>query len=536
MKKKGFWIVAIILILAVSGFFAYRTYASNQSESATQIQTATVEEGALSSTLSASGTASSSRTATVTWQVSGKVGEVDFQVGDMVSTDQELAALDLDEVSSAMLVARQNLLDAQEALDDLMNTSLQQAQALEAVNTAQMALDGLNQTAAQERSQAQLALANAQEALQDAQKARNNLNYSRAYDPLVVEKAQTDYLLAKEEYKEAYWAYNKLSHKNLTNLKRAAALTRVVAAKQIMDSKLAIYNWYLLEPTELDIAKADAVLEVAKADLAKAELDWEALSENSDSVSITLAKATLENAQREWDKVKNGPSEEKIALAQAAVDNAQAVLNQFNLEAPFSGTITQVDVQAGDLVNSGDSAFRIDDLATIYVELQISEIDLADLKVGQPVTLEFDAIPDKEFQGEVTEIGLVANVSQGVVNFPVTVQVENVDGDIRPGMTASASIQTNRVADVLYVPNRALTTVNGRRAVTVLFEGQQISVPVTVGLITDTYSEIISDQLRVGDVVVINGSSVSTASDSNGNTVFRGPGGGVFEGPPGGFP
>lgn len=528
MKKKTIWIVAILIVLSVSGFLAYRTFASNQDATTTEMQTAAVERGSLSSTLGASGTASSARTSTIFWQMSGQVGEVLYQAGDVVSADQELAALDPGVVSSAMLAARQNLEDARNTLDDLMNTSLQQAQALEAVDAAQKALDGLNQTAYQERSQAQLALVNAQEALEDAAKARNNLNYSRAYDPLVVEKAQTDYLMAKEAYKEAYRAYNKLSHKNLTNPQRAAALTRVVAAKQIMDSKLAIYNWYLLEPTELDIAKADAVLEVAKANLERAELDWESLSDNTDSVTITLAEATLENAQREWEKVKDGPSEEDIALAQAAVDNAQAVIDQFELTAPFTGTITEVNVHAGDQVNAGDSAFRIDDLANIYIELQVSEVDLADLKVGQPVTLEFDAISNKEFSGEVTEIGLVGNVSQGVVNFPVTVQVDNKDGDIRPGMTASATIVTNQVADVLYVPNRALTTVNGQRAVIVLFEGQQITVPVTVGLISDTYTEIISDQLRTGDVVVINGTTASTASNNNGNFQFRGPGGGVF--------
>lgn len=304
-----------------------------------------------------------------------------------------------------------------------------------------------------------------------------------------------------------------------------------------MDKAFATYNWYLQGYTDIEIAQADAAVAVAQANLEAAQAEWDRLKNGASEAAIALAEATLADAQREYERVKNGPSEADIAAAQAAVDAAQASLDHAQLLAPFSGTITEVKVKTGDLVSAGDVAFRIDDLASIYIDLEISEVDLPSLKVGQQAVIEFDAIPDAQYKGEVTEIGMVGSVSQGVVNYPVTVRVTNADANIRPGMTASVTITTAQVEDALLVPNKAIRTINGQQIVTVLFEGQQITVPVTVGLVGDSLSQVISDQLREGDVVVISGSTSSTAASGNqGDRFFMGGFDGGMGAPPAGMP
>ncbi len=164
-----------------------------------------------------------------------------------------------------------------------MNSKLQQAQALQAVEDAQKALDSLKQTAAEESSQAQLALAQAEDALADAQRTRNAMNYPHSSDQLTVEKAETDYLLAKQAFKDAQKEYNKWAKKKLTTPERVQALNRLVTAKQDMESKLAKYNWYLLNYTDNEIAQADAEVAVAQANLEKAQADWERLKDGSSS-------------------------------------------------------------------------------------------------------------------------------------------------------------------------------------------------------------------------------------------------------------
>lgn len=534
MNKKGILVFAIVVVMLATGFFGYRAYASSQAATEEELQTATVTRGSLTSTLSASGNTRSGQSATIAWQTSGKVGEVSLEPGDLVAEDQALVELDPNTLSTELIAAEQDLIDAQQALDDLLNSSLQQAQALQALEDAQEALDSLNQTAAEAASQAQLALAEAQEAYDDALRARQRMDYPHTTDELVIEKAETNYLLAKEAYKKALQKYNDVEQKKLTNAKRVNALNELVAAEQAMDEALGLYNWYLLGYSDAEIAQADAELAVAQANLAAAQASWERSQNGASEAASALAEATLSDAQREWARVQDGPGEADLAAAQAAVDAAQATLDNARLLAPFSGTITEVEVKSGDLVSAGDAAFRIDDLSSIYVDLQISEYDLASLEVGQQTTLEFDAIPDKEYTGEVTEIGMIGSVSSGVVNYPVVVRLTNPDEDILPGMTAVVAITVDRADDVLIVPNKAVHTGSDQQSVTVLFEGQQITVPVTVGLTADSMSEVASDQLREGDVVVVSGSTSSTTSTGSQSANADG-GSGVFGGPPGDF-
>ena len=108
------------------------------------------------------------------------------------------------------------------------------------------------------------------------------------------------------------------------------------------------------------------------------------------------------------------------------------------------------------------------------------------------------------FTGTVTEIDLVGTTTQGVVNYAATVSIDNPTDTIRPGMNASANIILQHRENVLLVPNRAVRTVSTRlRTATVLYQGQLIDVPVTLGLSGDSQSEVLSG-LQEGDVVLIN--------------------------------
>jgi RND family efflux transporter MFP subunit len=235
----------------------------------------------------------------------------------------------------------------------------------------------------------------------------------------------------------------------------------------------------------------------------------------------------VDDAQATLDALKSGPTESDLTIAETRVILAEAAEAQASIKAPFTGTITSLDLIPGDIVSAGTTALRIDDLSRLYVTLSISELDIASIKVGQEADITFDAISDKEYHGLVTQISMVANVSQGVVNYPVTVQITDPDESILPSMTASVSIIVAKADNVLFVPNNALRTSNWQRMVTILFEGQQISVPVTVGLVGDSTSEILSDQLMEGDTVVLSGTSTIASGGGNGGGTsieFIGPG------------
>ncbi|HEX9618070.1 MAG TPA: hypothetical protein VGA03_11725, partial [Anaerolineales bacterium] len=186
MKKTIIIVIGSIAIL-ILGYFAYNIINRANTVRAAQGNQETVglERGTLVAQIGASGTVRSNQSAQLTWQTSGTVGEVKVAVGDRVSSGDELASLVESSVAQNVILAQADLVTAQKALDDLLNSTLQQAQAMQAVEDAQNTLADLNRKAAEESAQAQLDLANAEDALGEAEKTRARMDYPHTTDPLV---------------------------------------------------------------------------------------------------------------------------------------------------------------------------------------------------------------------------------------------------------------------------------------------------------------------------------------------------------------
>jgi HlyD family secretion protein len=200
----------------------------------------------------------------------------------------------------------------------------------------------------------------------------------------------------------------------------------------------------------------------------------------------------------------NGPSADDIASAKAKIAAALSTLSQSMVIAPFSGVITQAEPLPGDIVSSGALAFRMDDLSTLLVDLQISEVDINNISVGQPVTVTFDAVQGKSYAGKVSKINQAGDSTGSGVNFTVTVQLTQVDDMVKPGMTAAVTITVRQISDALLVENRAVRQVNGKRVVYILQNNQPVAVDILLGATSDTSSEVTGGNLKVGDLVIQN--------------------------------
>ena len=102
------------------------------------------------------------------------------------------------------------------------------------------------------------------------------------------------------------------------------------------------------------------------------------------------------------------------------------------------------------------------------MDVKVSEVDINNVTIGQPVSLTFDAILGKEYHGEVIEVTQAGTVDAGVVNFTVTVELTDADAMVKPGMTAAVNIVVEETKDVLLVQNRAVRLVDNLRVVYVL--------------------------------------------------------------------
>ena len=449
--KKITWIIigTVVIAAAVIGVFYLR--GRNQASTATQYQTAEIARGDLTATIGATGTVRSNQSAVLTWQTSGSVETVDVKVGERVKAGEVLATLSEGSLPQSVILAKSDLVNAQKALADLLDSKSQQAQA-------------------------QLALANAQKDYDAAVMSRNNV---RAHaNPSLIENYRSSYILAQDKLDNAEENYDNFSNFPDDSPAKAQAYNMLYTAQLERDKAYTTWLWYENPPTPQDLAVAEG--------------------------KVAVAKATLDDAQREWDRLKDGPDPADIEAAQAKVAAIQATINMAKLEAPFAGTITEVDVMPGDQVRSGANGFRIDDLSHLLADVQVSEVDINSVKVGQPVTITFDAILDKEYNGKVTQVAQVGDVVQGAVNFTVTVEITDADSQVKPGMTAAVNIIVNSLTNVLLVPNRAVRLVDNQRVVYVLRNGQPVEVPITLGASSDTVSEVLAGDLKEGDQVILN--------------------------------
>ncbi len=454
MNKKVIIVLVIIAIL-VGGFFGFQAInRNNAAKAAGNFQTEKVSRGNLIALVGGTGVVRSNQTTQLAWQTSGQIDEILVAVDDLVQEDQELATLEKSSLAQNIILAEADLVSAKNNLDTLLNSNLAKAQA-------------------------QQALANAQDALETAETRRESKKYDRASEQ-TIEEAYARYIIAKDEAKKWEQRYDTVDNRPEDDPIRAAGLSEWAAAKQVLAQAEANYRYLLTDPDEVEIAIADG--------------------------NLALAQAQFEEAQREWERLKDGPDPDDILVAESRIASAEATLKMASLNAPFDGTITHVFSKPGDQVNPGSITFRIDDLSRLLVDVEITEVDINEIKAGMPAEISFDAIQNKTYQGVVAEVARVGNVTAGVVNFTVTIELEDADESVLPGMTAAVNIVVKEIEDVIVISNRAVRLREGERVVYVLRPGQTMPEPVQVqiGAISDFQSEIVSGDIKVGDTIVLN--------------------------------
>lgn len=219
---------------------------------------------------------------------------------------------------------------------------------------------------------------------------------------------------------------------------------------------------------------------------------------------LALAQAQYDDALRAWERVAEGPNKSDVAAAKARVDAAQATLNTAYITSPFEGTITQSENLAGDQVSSGTLGFRVDDLSRLLVDVELSEIDINSVALGQDVNISFDAILNQEYVGKVIEVGQVGSNQDGSVNFTVTVELTEIDELVRPGMTAAVNIVVKEIEDAILIPNRAVRLVDGKRVVYLMKDGLPEMVEIRLGASAEAMSVLVSDNIEAGAEIIIN--------------------------------
>jgi HlyD family secretion protein len=210
-----------------------------------------------------------------------------------------------------------------------------------------------------------------------------------------------------------------------------------------------------LDPTpfQAKVAQNEANLEKANVDLRNAGI---ALRRQTALKDQGLApEADFDQAQANYDSAAAAVAQQEAALKQARTD-----LGYTKITAPIDGVVVDRQYDVGQTVAASFQAptlFTIaQDLTKMQVSTDVSESDIGQCRVDQPVRFTVDAYPDQEFRGRISQIRLNATVNQNVVTYPVIVEVANPDLTLRPNMTANVTIDVATMKNVLRIPNGAL--------------------------------------------------------------------------------
>ena len=250
-----------------------------------------------------------------------------------------------------------------------------------------------------------------------------------------------------------------------------------------------------------------------RVQVAKAALDYcdpDVISQQLDNLQaqIDVQNQTIENAQTDLDKIKNGPDPEEVNKLELQLALAEKQLEGQYITAPFDGTVLSIGQKTDDQVSPGTVAVQIADMSELFIEVPISEVDIPTIELGQKVTLYFDAYFDEEFYGEVSDISDTAERSTGIVNYIVTIKLDDELAEqsnwVKPGMTAAVNILTSEKPDVLVVPAEAVVSRDNKQYVYVLRNGVPEMVEVKIGSYSSRLAEILETTIAEGEAIVLN--------------------------------
>ncbi len=499
-------IVVVVAVLAILGF---RQWTAQSQPATADLETAVVERGTLTASVSASGTVEARRRVALMFKSPGRVAEVYVEAGDEVAAGDPLVKLDTSELELQVAQARAGLAAAEARLAQLKAgpSAEDLAAAQAAVDSAQAQLEKL------EAGPDEADVAAARAALDSAQKNLNKIlagpdqfeldqakrNLDNAKNQLWSAQSQRDAICGRTGLSPEEALARGVTPASSAQCHQAKA--QVLIAEVNVDQAAAAYEKLKAPPDEAAVA-------AARAQVAQAQAQLQRLLKGASEAELAAARAQVRQAEAQLEKLKAGASAEELAAAQAQVDQARATLQQAELAlenatlvAPMAGTVATVGVTEGELVSAAVPAVVLIDTSEYKIVLAIDETDIGKIEVGQPATITLDAFPGEELSGQVTEVSPAGTIQQGIVTYSVTVRPDPTDLPLRPGMTAGVEIVVAQKDNVLLIPSRAVRTQEGKRIVLVPRGNETVPVEVETGLRNDQFVEIKSG-LSEGDRVI----------------------------------
>jgi len=327
-----------------------------------------------------------------------------------------------------------------------------------------------------------------------------------------------------------------------------------------------------LSPEQADVAllQAKASLGSDEASLEQAE-DAQTTAASASTTASSTSTASGASASTAASSAESaamlaanvGSARASVAAAELAVQSAEETVTETKLYAPTSGTVASVaDVSPGDSISAGSGSsgssastgsgatsgsgsssagsggsstasasssgstsssssaiVTIVDLSSMDVVVPFTESDIGKVKVGQSATVTVDALADLELAAQVTNVSLLATTSGSVTSYDVTVDLDQADDQLKPGMSATVDVVVSQAQGAVSVPSTAISRTGGTTTVTVLRNGKDVVTPVTTGVVGDSTTQILSGVTSGEQIVIVTRSNLGSSSGTASSTL-----------------
>ena len=514
-KKNWKWLVPVVVAAAAGAVFLISGGGNKAaSRDVTYAETTPVRQD-VSNSLSGTGTLNPANTYTVKSLVDGKILTGDFEEGDKVEEGDVLYTIDSSDASTNLEKASIALQQAQRSYDKTVDLQYVRAEVDGTVSSLKVA-KGDQVTSGQEVA-----------VIRDSSKMLLNLLFpaADAANFSVGQSADVKLDGTFETLKGTITAITGTDELSTGNL-----LVRTVTIR--------VNNAGGLTTAQAATASINGVSSIASATFAyQAERTLTALASGTVSAinvqeGDTVSKGDILIELTGDDLTESIQSaSESLRSAEISMQNQQDNMSNYTITSPISGTIIEKDAKQGDALTSGSTLCVIYDLSYLEMVINVDELQIGALSVGQKVQLTADAVTDKTYVGTVTRVSMKGSSSGGTTTYPITIRIDDTDG-LRPGMNANAEIVVAEANNALVVPNAAVIrggyVLVSKKSPSAANAVEDMDAPegyvyvkVETGVSDDSYTEIKSG-LQEDDTVAYDTSSVSDDyySDSHSDSIW----------------
>jgi HlyD family secretion protein len=508
MNKKTLLIttgVAIIISGIVGLFFLKHDNA--------HYELVTVKRGDLLQEVSASGKVESSSKIDLHFKNSGKLVEMNVKVGKKVSAGQLLAKQDTSQLDAQVLEMQAGI--------DLQNAKLQQlisGASPEDINVYETAIVNAEQSLEDSKKNIIDKIKNAYTKSDDAVRGKsdqlfNNPKNSNSQlvfvtsDSRLESDIESQRFLIEDTLNMWLESLRMISTQSNLSYEVELANKNINQIKSFLDDLSSIVNaltvYSNISQTTIDKWKADISTARTNVDLAASNLS---LAEEN----LKTKEGTLRTAQNQLALKKAGVRSSDVAVYQAQISQAKASLQKTQAQrkelmifAPSSGVVTYVNGEIGEIISPEMNSISFTSLGALQVKLNVVEDKIVDVKIGQEVSITFDAIENEKFSGKVVAIDPAETIIGGVVYYQTTILFDKTDERVRSGMTANIWIKISSSKETLFIPVSAIQKKEGKKIVKILSGKQIIEKEVVTGIKNDKGMIEIISGISEGEQVVL---------------------------------